>query len=103
MRYRTGKWRGHDNYICKTCGFPTLDKARIIAHVARCTPAGAVKKAPGVSLDFASDEAAEAYIRASDAGTISPATLAGRPPSGKHGGYTVADVRAAETSDRRST
>lgn len=96
MRYTTGKWRGHENYICRVCGFPTLDKARIVAHVARCAPVPVV--APHAALDFASDEAAEAYIRAVDAGKLSPAILAGRPPSGKHGGFTVADVRAAHTT-----
>jgi hypothetical protein len=32
----TGRWHGKVNYQCNSCAFATLDKERILAHVAEC-------------------------------------------------------------------
>lgn len=51
------------------------------------------------AIDFASDEAAEAFFEANDADEISPAELAATEPSGKDEEYTVDDVESAKREE----
>lgn len=99
-RYRTTKWHGHDNYECNLCGFKVLrDRGRMVAHVRAEHPTdaeGGPVAGPLAGVDFASDEAAEAAAHLGAAGIE---RLKRSTPTGKHGGYTVADVKAAHSEE----
>lgn len=99
-RWTTGEWRGHTNYQCKECPYATLDRGAMVKHAATRHPrrweTGTPEPGPLSGVDFASDEASEL---ASELGLTS-AELGRITPTGKSGGYTVADVRAAASTER---
>lgn len=96
-RYRTTKWHHLDNYECTVCPFATLDRGRMVIHVRTEHPTAAEVGEPVLPLagiDFASDEAAELAATLG----LSAEILKRKTPSGKTGGFTVADVRAADNN-----
>lgn len=95
-RWKTTDWRGHPNYVCTAdrCLFATLDHGEMVLHARRQHPLaseGGRPRHPLEGIDFASDEAAEAAVAAG----LGARAFDQLTPSGKTGGYTVADVRAA--------
>lgn len=97
MTWTTSKWHDHDNFTCDLCPFATLDLDLIAAHVRVRHGAGGrytqpdVQPHPLAGVRFASDEAAQAAMSLG----VTPDDLAAVAPSGKDGGYTVADIRTA--------
>jgi len=94
-RWKVGRWKHRPNYVCLLCPYATLDRGAMVLHARERHPGGA-EDVPGVlaGVDFASDEAAELAISLG----LTARSLAGCTPSGRSGGYTVADVRAAHRS-----
>lgn len=100
-RWKTTDWRGHPNYVCmrnqpngRPCPFATLDIGLIRVHAAAEHPLaseGRPERHPLEGVPFASDEAAEAAIAAG----LTSRAFEQLTPSGRSGGYTVADVRSA--------
>lgn len=93
-RYKTRDWRGTPLHVCNACPFSTFDVGQMRRHARQAHPLpseGAAPKHPLDGVDFASDSAAEAAIKAGlDAHAFERIT-----PTGKTGGFTVADVKAA--------
>lgn len=93
-RWRVGKWNGRDNYECTRCAFATLDRGLIVRHAESEHPLGPAPH-PLAGVGFASDEAAELAIHLG----VDRDALERHTPSGKSGGYTVADVKAARNAN----
>lgn len=95
--WRVTSWRGHVNHECAAegCQYKTLDEAAMRQHVRthRLVARGIL---PLAGVNFASDEAAEAAAALG----CTRAELDPITPSGRGGGYTVADVKAAARNPR---
>lgn len=99
-RWKTGTWRGHPNHVCTVAGclFATLDIGEMRKHARAAHPLASEggPRHPLAGINFASDSAAEAALAAG----LTARALDRITPSGKTGGYTLADVRsAARTTD----
>lgn len=100
-RWKETSWRGHPNFVCtrsqpdgRPCPFATLDIGLMRVHAATEHPLaseGGHEPHPLEGVPFASDEAAEAAIAAG----LTARAFDQLTPSGRSGGYTVADVRSA--------
>lgn len=94
-RWVTRDWRGHPNYVCTVggCLFATLDIGEMRRHARDKHPLASEggQPHPLAGLEFASPDAARA---ARDAG-LDARSFDGITPSGRTGGFTVADVRSA--------
>lgn len=91
-RWIQNTWRGHPNYQCTRCLFATLDIGLMRRHADEQHPLGSrPDDHPLAQVPFASEGALQAAIAA---GLIAQ-SFDQITPSGKTGGYTTADVRAA--------
>lgn len=99
--FTIGEWNGLPLYRCDQCAYATPDpggERRMRIHLAqghRPQPPREQMEQETISefaLDFASDEARELAL---DQPAEVLARLRDQAPSGKGGGYTTADVRAA--------
>lgn len=105
--YTEGTWKGLEHFQCERCAYATAGKGALrdmkihvashlglpddVIHVPEDEPDAAV-------LDFASDEAAEAFVAEPEGRQRAVAlALMDREPSGANG-YTVDDVRRAAAS-----
>ncbi|MFW6079625.1 MAG: hypothetical protein ACODAE_08390 [Gemmatimonadota bacterium] len=101
-RWRQTTWAGRPNYACTQCPYKTLDRGRMVRHARREHPrawedaeAAAEADNPLAGLDFASDETAEA---AAEEPPEVIEQLKRQTPSGKRGGHTMDDLRAARSA-----
>lgn len=96
-------WRGRTALKCDACPYATTMLSEMRDHLRerhgvrpqrRRVPADAAPAPSLEGIDFASEEAAELAIREG----LTAEALRAREPSGKTGGFTVADVKAARTA-----
>lgn len=95
-RWKTGTWRGHPNHVCTVAGclYATTDLGAMRLHAREHHPTvreGGGTPHPLGGVLFASQAAADA----AEAAGLSAAQLYLSTPTGRTGGYTTADVRAA--------